>query len=105
MESAVENDPVSINPITFAPSDEQREIVAVARAFAAERMRPAAEEMQRAMSEHGFGAWKLPEGLVAEAAQAGLLSYAIPEAVGGGGLDALSSAMVMEELAVGDPGL
>ena len=94
-----------INPITFAPSDEQREIVAVARAFAQERLRPAADEMQRAITEHGLGAWNLPDGLAADAAAAGLLSYAIPEAEGGGGLDALTSAMVMEELAAGDPGL
>lgn len=96
---------MSINPISFAPSDEQREIVSLARAFAQERMRPAADEMQRAMTEQGIGAWELSIELVREAAGAGLLAYSLPEEVGGGGLDALTSAMVMEELAAGDPGL
>ncbi|MEO6867871.1 MAG: acyl-CoA dehydrogenase family protein [Gaiellales bacterium] len=105
MGSNVETDTVSINPISFAPSDEQREIVAVARAFAQERLRPAADSMQRTIAEHGLSAWALPEGLLADAAQAGLLSYSIPEEAGGGGLDALTCAMVMEELSVGDPGL
>jgi acyl-CoA dehydrogenase len=93
------------NDITFRRTDEQRELVAVARAFARERLRPAADEMQRAMTERGMGAWALPDGLVREAAQAGLLTYAIPDEYGGGGLDAVTSAMLMEELTAGDPGL
>ncbi|MCW2925383.1 MAG: acyl-CoA dehydrogenase [Thermoleophilia bacterium] len=94
-----------INHITFALGEEQRELVAVARRFAQERLRPAADAMQREMSEHGIGAWRVPDGLLADAAAAGLLTYAIPEASGGGGLDAVTSAMLMEELTAGDPGL
>jgi len=94
-----------INRITFARTDEQHELIAVARAFARERLRPAADQMQRAMTEHGIGAWKVPDGLLAEAAAAGLLSYSIPEQYGGGGLDAVTSAMLAEELTAGDPGL
>ncbi|MCW2922475.1 MAG: acyl-CoA dehydrogenase [Thermoleophilia bacterium] len=93
-----------INRITFARTDEQRELVAVANAFARERLRPAADAMQRAIAEHGFGAWQVPDGLLAEAAAAGLLTYAIPEPHGSG-LDAVTSAMLMEELTWGDPGL
>ncbi len=92
------------NAITFARTDEQRELVAVAHQFAAERLRPAADEMQRAMSERGIGAWKVPDGLLGEAAAAGLLSYAIPEPHGMG-LDPVTCAMLMEELTWGDPGL
>lgn len=93
-----------INRITFARTDEQRELVAVAHAFAKDRLRPAADAMQREMTEHGFGAWKVPDGLLAEAAGAGLLSYAIPEPHGSG-LDSVTCSMLMEELTWGDPGL
>jgi acyl-CoA dehydrogenase len=93
-----------INRISFQRTDEQRELVALAHAFAADRLRPAADSMQRAMSEHGMGAWVLPDGLLADAAAAGLTSYAIPEPHGGG-LDAVTCAMLMEELTWGDPGL
>ena len=93
-----------INRITFARTDEQRALVAVARAFAQERLRPAAAAMQRAVTEHGTGAWKVPDGLLAEAAGAGLLTYAIPEPHGSG-LDAVTCSMLMEELTWGDPGL
>ncbi len=103
MNSITEPEP-GINHITFARSDEQRELVTVANAFARERLRPAADEMQRAVTEHGIGAWKVPDGLLAEAAAAGLLTYAIPEPHGGG-LDAVTSSMLMEELTWGDPGL
>lgn len=101
MKSAVEPGQ-GINSISFQLSDEQREIVEVARAFARERLRPAADEIQRAVSDGGAAAWKLPDGLLADAAAAGLLTYAVPEADGGGGLDAITSAMVMEELSAGD---
>jgi alkylation response protein AidB-like acyl-CoA dehydrogenase len=93
-----------INAITFARSDEQLELVAVARSFAQERLRPAADQMQRAMSERGIGAWAVPDGLLAEAAAAGLLSYSVPEPHGLG-LDAVTSSMLAEELTAGDPGL
>lgn len=93
-----------LNAISFELTDEQREFVAVARAFAAERMRPAAEAMQRAVTEHGIGAWALPDGLLADAAAAGLLTYALPDPYGTG-VDPVTAAMLMEELAVGDPGL
>lgn len=93
-----------ISSISFEQTDEQRELVALAHAFAAKRLRPAADEMQRAMSEHGIGAWALPEGLLADAAAAGLTSYAIPEPHGGG-LDSVTCAMLMEELTWGDAGL
>ena len=94
-----------INGVSFVRSDEQEELVALARAFARERLRPAADAMSRAVAEHGVGAWAVPDGLLADAAAAGLLTYAIPEQYGGGGLDSVTSAMVMEELAAGDPGL
>ena len=83
----------------------ERELVAVARDFAREELRPAADEMQRAVTEHGIGAWALPEGLLAKASQAGLLTYGLPEAYGGGGLDLFTSALIFEELCWGDAGI
>ncbi|MEO6867266.1 MAG: acyl-CoA dehydrogenase family protein, partial [Gaiellales bacterium] len=77
----------------------------LARTFARERLRPAADSMQRAMTERGIGAWQLPDGLLADASAAGLLTYSIPAEHGGGGLDAVTSSMLMEELSAGDPGL
>ncbi|MCW2927286.1 MAG: acyl-CoA dehydrogenase [Thermoleophilia bacterium] len=105
MESTHAISDAGVNRISFERTDDQRELVAVARAFAQERLRPAADAMQREMSEGGIGAWRLPDGLLAEASAAGLLTYAIPEADGGGGLDPVTSAMLMEELTAGDPGL
>lgn len=96
---------MSSSGISLQPSEEQRELVAVARAFALERMRPAADGIQRAVLERGHGAWELPRELLAEAAELGLLTYAIPEAYGGGGLDPVTSCMLMEELCFGDAGL
>lgn len=93
-----------INAISFAQSDEQRELVAVARAFAQDRLRPAADQMQREIAEHGVGAWAVPDGLLRQAAEAGLLTYSIAEPHGLG-LDAVTSSMLAEELTAGDPGL
>ena len=101
MTSATES---SINQITFQRTDEQRELVEAAHTFAVEQMRPAAASMQRAIAERGIGAWAVPNGLLETAASSGLLSYSIPEPHGMG-LDMVTSAMLMEELTWGDPGL
>lgn len=98
-------DSTSVNQISFELTSEQHEIVGVARAFAQEKLRPAADKLQREINEKGFSAWAMPDGLLEEAARAGLLSYSIPEEFGGGGFDALTSSMIMEELAAGDSGL
>jgi acyl-CoA dehydrogenase len=46
-----------------------------------------------------------PDGLLARAAALGLASHAIPEAYGGGGQSAVTSALIAEELSWGDPAL
>lgn len=83
--------------IGFEPTEEQRAIVEVAREFAINELRPAADRLERE--------WVEPRELIAAAAAAGLTSYALPEQYGGGGLDPVTSSMVMEELAYGDCGL
>jgi alkylation response protein AidB-like acyl-CoA dehydrogenase len=71
---------------------EERELLRrTVRAFAEERIAPVAAELDR---EHRF-----PYELVAELAELGVMGVPIPEAYGGAGLDTLSYALVVEELA------
>ncbi len=86
-----------MNSISFALSSEQEAIRDTARDFARSQMRPEVQRLERD--------WRLPRELLAAAASLGLTTYALPEHVGGGGLDPVTSAIVMEELAWGDAGL
>jgi len=72
----------------FALSAEQDAFVAAARAFARERVAPAAA----AIDESG----EYPRALVAEAAALGLMGVTIPNASGGAGRDYVSYALSME---------
>lgn len=83
--------------ISFEPTDEQRELLALAREFAERELRPIAAEWD-AREEY-------PPGLLEQAARLGLTSYAIPDRYGGGGADAITSALVAEELSWGCAGL
>lgn len=69
----------------------------VVRKFAAERIRPNARQWDREQS--------LPDELVAELAELGLLGLLTPEEYGGAGLGYLANAVVMEELARQDGGV
>src|SRR5687768_6012544 len=88
----------SINNISFVMSDEQRELVSMANEFARNEIRPTAERLRK-------GPWELPSDILAKAAELGLNNYSLPAEYGGGGLDATTSAMIMEELCWGDVGL
>jgi acyl-CoA dehydrogenase len=79
--------------IGFQPSDEQRELQRLAHEFAARELRPIAGEWDERED--------FPPELLAKAARAGLTSYAIPAEYGGGGVDAVASALVAEELSWG----
>ena len=83
--------------IGFQPTDEQRELQRLAHEFAERELRPISREWD---DREDF-----PPELLAKAARAGLTSYAIPEAYGGGGVDAVTSALVAEELSWGCAGL
>jgi alkylation response protein AidB-like acyl-CoA dehydrogenase len=83
--------------IGFQPSDEQRELRRLAHEFAERELRPIAREWDE---KEDF-----PPDLLAKAARAGLTSYAIPVEYGGGGVDAVTSALVAEELSWGCAGL
>jgi alkylation response protein AidB-like acyl-CoA dehydrogenase len=69
----------------------------VVRKFAAERIRPYAREWDREQS--------LPDDLVAELGQMGLMGILTPDTYGGAGLGYLANAVVMEELARQDGGV
>ena len=81
----------------FGLSDDQREIQALAREVAKEKIEPDAADWDR---EHRF-----PRELFTELAELGLMGVCIPEEYGGAGADFLSYALVLEELSRGDAGV
>jgi alkylation response protein AidB-like acyl-CoA dehydrogenase len=83
--------------ISFDLTEEQRELQALAHEFAERELRPIAA---RADAEDAF-----PPDLLGKAASLGLTSYAIPREYGGGGTDAVTAALVGEELSWGCAGL
>ncbi len=68
----------------------------VVRRFAAERIRPNAREWDREQ--------KLPDELISELGELGLMGVLTPEDYGGSGLGYLANAVIMEELARQDGG-
>lgn len=81
--------------IDFEPSDEQQLIVETVRQFSANEIRPRARECAESR--------KLPDDVLQNAHELGLVANALPEAWGGGGeRSAVTGALVCEELAYGD---
>jgi alkylation response protein AidB-like acyl-CoA dehydrogenase len=83
--------------IAFEPTAEQRALQQLAHEFAERELRPIAAEWDEREA--------YPPELLATAAHAGLTSYAIPARYGGGGADAVTSALIAEELSWGCAGL
>ncbi len=81
----------------FTLTDDQREIQALAREFAAAEIEPHAADWDR---EHRF-----PRELYAKLAELGLMGVCIPEEYGGAGADFLSYVLVLEELSRADAGV
>src|ERR1041385_1487056 len=81
----------------FELSLEQREIQALARDFARERIEPNAAEWDR---EHRF-----PRDLFSQLAELGLMGVCVPEEYGGAGADFVSYILVLEELSRADAGV
>jgi alkylation response protein AidB-like acyl-CoA dehydrogenase len=75
--------------ISFQLSDEQREFRSLAHKFAEKTIRPIAPEADELE--------QVPWEVVEKAHQAGLLTYHLPEAYGGGGVDSLLSRAIVEE--------
>ena len=83
--------------ISFDLTDEQRELQRLAHEFAERELRPIAPEWDERED--------FPPDLLAKAARVGLTSCAIPTEYGGGGADAVTSALIAEELSWGCAGL
>src|SRR5437588_12853847 len=81
----------------FGLSEDQREIQALAREVAKEKIEPHAAEWDH---EHRF-----PRELFAELAPLGLMGVCIPEEYGGAGADFVSYILVLEELSRADAGV
>ncbi len=83
--------------VSFDLSDEQRELQSLAHEFAERELRPIAREWDERED--------FPPELLAKAARVGLTSHAIPAEYSGGGVSAVTSALVAEELSWGCAGL
>ncbi|MFO7544255.1 MAG: acyl-CoA dehydrogenase family protein [Trueperaceae bacterium] len=83
--------------IDFEPTQEQKQIQALARAFAKDHVMPVAAQHDREES--------YPDEVVAAAHELGLLNVSVPSAVGGLGLGMLDEAMIGEEIAYGCMGI
>jgi alkylation response protein AidB-like acyl-CoA dehydrogenase len=81
--------------IDFQPTDEQQLVIETVRNFAANEIRPQSRPCDEAK--------QLPEKLLEQAHELGLVANALPESAGGGGeRSAVTGALVAEELAWGD---
>jgi len=83
--------------ISFALSDEQRALRALAREFAAKDIRPVAADYDE-RSQH-------PAEVIAKAHEVGLMNPHIPQEYGGPGLSAFEQILIGEELAWGCSGI
>src|ERR671937_136300 len=81
----------------FGLSEEQREIQALAREVAKEKIGPNAGDWDR---EHRF-----PRELFPKLAELGLMGVCVPEEYGGAGADFVSYILVLEELSRADAGV
>lgn len=83
--------------IDFEPTQEQKQIQALARAFAKDHVMPVAAQHDRDES--------YPAEVVAAAHELGLLNVSVPSAVGGLGLGMLDEVLIGEEIAYGCMGI
>lgn len=79
--------------ISFEPAEEQRALQQLAHDFAERELRPIAAECDERD--------EFPPELLGKAAKLDLTSYAIPREHGGGGADAVTAALIAEELGWG----
>jgi acyl-CoA dehydrogenase len=88
-----------VDAALFPLTDEQREIRTLCREFAEREIRPISAAVDEADTEMPWEIWH-------RAAEVGLTSFMLPEDVGGGGMtDALTQALVQEELCWGCSGI
>ena len=83
--------------VSFALTDEQRELRALAREFAEKEIRPKAAEYDEHQTH--------PADLVAKAHEVGLMNVHVPEEYGGPGLPGFEGMLIGEELSRGCSGI
>ena len=83
--------------VSFALTDEQRELRALAREFAEKEIRPKAAEYDEQQTH--------PADIIAKAHEVGLMNMHIPEEYGGPGLPGFAGMLVGEELSWGCSGI
>ncbi|HZT91544.1 MAG TPA: acyl-CoA dehydrogenase family protein [Gaiellaceae bacterium] len=83
--------------VSFALSDEQKELRALARDFAAKEIRPKAAEYDAKMQH--------PADVISKAHEVGLMNLHVPTEYGGAGLGAFDGMLVGEELNWGCTGI
>src|SRR4051812_49839328 len=83
--------------VSFALTDEQKELRALGREFATKEIRPKAAEYDVAMTH--------PVDVIAKAHEVGLMNLNIPAEYGGGGLNAVDGVLVGEGLNCGCTGI
>src|SRR5213082_2248578 len=87
----------SATGVSFALTDEQRELRALAREFAQKEIRPKAAEYDVHMT--------LPADVIAKAHEVGLMNLYVPEDYGGLGLGCFDGMLVGEETSWGCSGI
>src|SRR5512145_3363123 len=87
----------AVGGVSFALTEEQKELRALAREFAAREIRPKAAEYD----EHSTH----PADVIAKAHELGLMNLHVPEEYGGLGLPAFDGMLVGEELNWGCSGI
>src|SRR2546422_10740067 len=83
--------------VSFALTDEQKELRALAREFAAKEIRPVAAEHDVHMRH--------PVEVIAKAHEVGLMNIHVPTELGGTGLSVFDGILVAEELNWGCSGI
>ncbi|HYZ28674.1 MAG TPA: acyl-CoA dehydrogenase family protein, partial [Thermoleophilaceae bacterium] len=83
--------------VDFTLTDEQKDLRELAHSFAEKEIRPVAWEYDRE------GTW--PADIIKKAWEVGLMNTHIPEEYGGPGLDALTGAIIEEEIGWGCSGI
>ncbi len=86
-----------VGGVSFALTDEQKELRALAREFATKEIRPVAAEHDVAMRH--------PADVIAKAHEVGLMNLHVPTEYGGAGLSAFDGMLVGEELNWGCSGI
>ena len=87
--------------IDFELSPQQRAIRTMAREFVEREIKPIALQRDRSPDHNDCFQWDIIEKL----SKAGFRTLTLAEKYGGPGLDSLTTAIVCEELAVGDLGI